>query len=147
MINPPDNVTNVSEFNVHTCLRFYFKKDTMRSVTDGCSCTASAISLMTQSVRAITDVTLIFSPAGIKRLDDNDGAVAVQTPGLSNVNSLSPGRNIGLVTDRTTVLINLRACVIAILYFITVSRPELLSPKDRDNFAIISVTSFRGYSN
>lgn len=54
----------------------------MRSVTDGFSCTATAISLMTRSVVAITDVTPIFSPAGIKRLDDNDDAVAARTPGL-----------------------------------------------------------------
>lgn len=72
------------------------------------------------------DVTPIFSPVGIKQPDvDNAAARTPEDSGTSNVNSLFPGRDIGLVTGRMTIFLNLRVRFTAILYFIIAPRPEL----------------------
>lgn len=86
-INARQALSNAPEFNVHTCLRFYFKKTAGRcdALDDRRPLVHQpAISLMTQSVGANVDVTSIFSPAGIKRPDEDNNADGdgVKTPGL-----------------------------------------------------------------
>lgn len=151
--SPSDNVFRIQNALAYTCIRFYFRKE-MRSLTDDCSCTGGNDKL--NDVVSRRHTPMIFSLSGIKcgRTKITMAARRRNTPetliSLISLMSIpcSRGRNIGLITGRTMILINLRApTLLHISYFIIVSRLELHLAEDCNNFAIILAISFRGYSD